>query len=93
MFLDPKPKSQLQVAIDEVLFQMSSYPADSDEYATMLDRVKVLEKLKAEDKPSRPSPDTLILAAVNLAGIAMIIRHEQFNVITTKALGFVQKPR
>jgi hypothetical protein len=94
MFLDPKPKTQLQAAIDDVLFQMGSHPADSNEYGTMLDRVKLLHKLKEEEKPQqRVSSDTMILAATNLVGIAMILRHEQFNVITSKALGFLPKLR
>jgi hypothetical protein len=61
MFLDPKSKSKLQVAIDSTLFEMESHSASSEEFGTMLDRVKQLHKLKEEEKPSRPSPDTLIL--------------------------------
>jgi hypothetical protein len=93
MFLDPKSKSKLQAAIDNTLFEMESHPASSEEYGTMLDRVKQLHKLKEEEKPSRPSPDTLILVGANLVGIAMILRHEHLNVITSKALGFVLKPK
>jgi hypothetical protein len=93
MFLDPKSKSKLQAAIDNTLFEMESHPASSEEYGTMLDRVKQLHKLKEEEKPSRPSPDTLILVSANLVGIAMILRHEHLNVITSKALGFVLKPK
>jgi hypothetical protein len=93
MFLNPKPKTHLQVEIDNVLFQMAAHPADSDEYAVMLDRVKTLKKLQSEDKTQRPSADTMILATTNILGIAMILRHEQLNVITSKALSFVIKPR
>lgn len=90
MFPNPKPKSKLQIAIDEVLLDMRDHSPRSDEYKTLLDRLTELEKIQAEHKPYRPSPDTLILAAVNLIGIAMIIRHENLNVITTKALSFVR---
>jgi hypothetical protein len=93
MFPTPKPKSKLQVAIDEVLFQMESHPADSEEYAAMLNHVQVLHKMKEAEKPSRVSPDTLVLAATNILGIALIIRHEQFNNITSNALSFVNKAR
>ena len=93
MFFDPKPKSKVELAIDDLLFEMQSHSATSDEYGTMLDRVTQLQKLKAEDKPSRPSADTLALIGANLVGIAMIIRHEQLNVISTKALNFVIRPK
>lgn len=93
MFPDAKPKSKLQIAIDQTLIEMSNQSATSDEYGTMLDRVKVLHKMKEEERPSRVSPDTMVLAATNLIGIALIIRHEQFNVVTSKALSFVLKPR
>ena len=36
-------------------------------------------------------PETLALIAANLAGIALIIGHERFNVVTTKAIGFVKQ--
>lgn len=91
MFLDPKPKSPLQTTIDETLFQMQNHPATSDEFGTMLDRVKQLHKLGQEEKPQRVSPDTYVLAATNIIGIAMILRHEHLNVITSKALSFVRK--
>jgi len=35
--------------------------------------------------------DTLVLVGANLAGIALILGHEKFNVVTTKAIGFVSK--
>ena len=35
--------------------------------------------------------DTLVLVGANHAGIALILGHEKFNVVTTKAIGFVSK--
>jgi hypothetical protein len=89
-----KPKSSgIDEAIDSVLFEMRGYTADTDEYAAMVDQLVKLHALKVKETRSRVSPDVVVAAVVNLAGIFMIIRHEQINVITTKALSFVMKPR
>jgi hypothetical protein len=93
MILDPKPKSKLEIAIDEILFQMGNQPPDSSEYGKLLERVEKLHKMKENEKPSRVTPDTWVLAATNLIGIAVIVHHEHINVITSKALSFVQRPR
>lgn len=94
MFAQDKSKSDLDVAIEHALKDLNNHTSDSEEYGTVLDRVVRLKKLKDVDRQnSQISPDTLILAATNLLGIYMIIRHEHMNVITSKATGFVMKPR
>ena len=91
MFLDPKPKSKLEIAIDDVLTEMERYPPTSEEYVKLLGILSDLEKMR--QKPNRPSADVMIQSAVHILGVAMIIRHEQFNIITSKALGFVPRIR
>ena len=91
MFLDPKPKSELQKAIDEATAKMRMLDPTSDEYATIMERVSKLHKLKEIESPKRVSPDTLLTVGANLVGIWMIIHHEQLNVIASKALPFVKK--
>lgn len=39
------------------------------------------------------SPDTLAIIAANLAGIGLILSYERFNIVTSKAIGFIQKLR
>jgi hypothetical protein len=43
------------------------------------------------EKPDRVSKDALIAAATSVAGILIIVGYERFNVIASKALGFVVK--
>lgn len=93
MFLDPKPKSKLELAIDDVLSEMSNHSTTTEEYGKLLARLKDLHKMQADEKPSRVSPDMMVQSAVYILGIAMILRHEEFNVITSKALGFVPRLR
>lgn len=50
-------------------------------------------KLSEINKPDRVSADTWALVGANLAGIFMIIGYERFNVIASKALGFIRQIR
>lgn len=88
----PRPKSKLDVEIDRVTTQLAGYyPVDSG-YEVILERLKELHKMREETKPRmRVSPDVLIQSATHILGIAMIIRYEEFNIITTKALSFVPR--
>jgi hypothetical protein len=68
--------------------------ADTDEYDKTMNDVERLSKLKEKNSVRWPSPDTMLLVASNLIGIAMIIKHEHTgNFISSKALGFVNKPK
>lgn len=95
MFLKAKSEpNDLDRAITHALRDLNGRDASSKEYGEVLERVARLQKLKdAEKRSLEVSPDTLVLALTNLIGIAMIIRHENVNVITSKALGFVPKPK
>lgn len=39
------------------------------------------------------TPDTLLVAATNLAGIALILNFEKIDIVRSKAIGFVLKGR
>lgn len=66
----------------------------SDEFRDQAHALKLLEEAKAaEPKPDRVSLDTVAVVAANLAGIAMILLFEKKNVITTKGLSFLPKPK
>lgn len=91
MSLDPKPKPRLEVAIDDVLEEMSHHSTTTEEYGKLLERLTALHKLR--EKPQRPSPDVIIQSATYIIGVGMVLRHEELNVITTKALGFLPRIR
>lgn len=94
---DKKSKNEpdaLNKAIDRILAYMESITPNSEEYAKMVGMLDTLYKIKANEKRP-PSVDvTAILSIVgNLAGIGLILKHEQLHVIASKALGFVTKTR
>ena len=89
----PSEKTELEKAIEKVLFEMDEYTSDMDEYARMVDQLEKLYKLKDIDKPTRVSADTVAMITANLVGIAMIIGYERANILTSKALSVLFKLR
>lgn len=90
---DPHEKSGLEDAIDAVLADMKTHDTTSDEYAACVKQLAKLHKLKEDEKPSRVSPDTLVVAGANLLGIVLVVGHERAHIITSKARDFVLKLR
>ena len=84
-------------ALDEeilrALSDMQNYTVESDEYTTLVARLEVLTRARSNLKDRTVSPDSLIAAVGNLAGILSILHFEKFGVVTSKALNFVTKSR
>ena len=92
MFPDPEGL-KLNAAIHRAAQELETHDVDSKEYGVILERLGELYEMKRKNKRPSVSPDTLATIAANLIGIAVIIRHEQFNNITTKALTFAMRTR
>ncbi len=86
----PEP-SPLDEVIDALIDRMKTEGPDSEDYSSMVTNLDKLMKLKEANSPKRISKEAWLAAGVNLAGILFIIKHEQFNVIASKALSFVSK--
>ena len=91
------PPSQNKTPVEKelgILFaELRLHGPSSEEYSIILDRIVQVHKLKADEKPLQVSPDTLIIAGTNLLGIILILNHERLNIITTKTMSLVLKPR
>lgn len=83
--------SSLDTVIEALLSEMQTTIPGSDEYAKMVSHLKALYQLKEQETPKRISPETWATIAANLVGIGMILHHERFNVITSKAIGFIPR--
>lgn len=90
-----KPRSQrmIESELDRTLVQMKTEMVNTEEYAKTLSLVERLHKMLDNDKPSSVSKDTLLMVGANLVGIILIIKHENVNVISSKALSFIMRPR
>lgn len=91
MFNPIAKRNSLNEKIAELTRELDVANQSPQDYELTLARMERLHKLKDNQSKRRVTPDTVVLSAVNLATIAAIIRHEQFNVITSKAFGFVTK--
>ena len=88
-----RPKSGLELAIDELHLQMQTVMGDTEEFDRLTDQLVKLYKLREHDSRPSVSPDALLLSVTNLLGIVIIVSHEKTHVVTSKALGFLAKLR
>jgi len=93
MFAKGPIEAKLDEEILSALEELKSHETTSDEYAVVVDRMSKLHKLKVEERPKPISRDTAVVVAANIFGILWLTRYERENVISTKALGFILKPR
>jgi hypothetical protein len=83
----------LEKAIERAIRNLGNHEVTSDEYAKTLDHVVTLHKMLVEDKPAQVSKDTMAVVGANLLGIVLVIKHEFVNVVTSRAMGLLLKPR
>lgn len=96
MFRDkeiPRYERLLEEECIRVLSELRLSQTDSPEYAKLLSSVERIHGLMDTKKPSPVSRETLLTVGANILGILLIIKHEDVNVITSKALGFVLRVR
>lgn len=87
--------TELELAIKRILERMEYVDPESDEYGVLVARLDRLHSMKIAEKHDRNkvSYDAILTAGASILGILLIINHERLNVVTTKALGFVAKPK
>lgn len=83
----------LDIVTDNALIELNQLQVGTPEYAKTLDLVIELHGLKDKTKSPSVSKDTLAVVAGNLLGILMVIKHENVNVITSRAMNLLIKPR
>lgn len=87
--------TEIDLAINRILERMQYVDPETEEYGTLVARLDKIHSMKIAEKNDRNklSSDAILTAGVSILGILLIIGHERINVITTKALGFVAKPK
>lgn len=87
--------TEIELAINRILDRMQYVDPESDEYGVLVARLDKIHSMKIAEKNDRNklSSDAILTAGASILGILLIIGHERINVITTKALGFVAKPK
>jgi hypothetical protein len=96
MFADkekPRYQRMIETEIERALSELKLSRFDSEDYTTTLGIAERLHDMVDKEKTSFVTKDALLTVGGNLLGILLIIRHENVNVITSKALGFVTRLR
>lgn len=88
-----KGPTPLDEAIDRIMNDMTTVTPGSEEYATLLERLERLTKLKTDTRRQPISPDTVLTVVGNLLGVGVIVSYEHAHVITSKALGQLLKTK
>lgn len=86
-------KSELDEVIDILIESLKATDPDSPEYAKKVDQLSKLYAAKRERKAGNVSVESLTSTITNLMGIGMIVGHERMNVITSKAMSLIRKPK
>ena len=82
--------NHISVEVDRVVSSLSKIDPFEEDYTKGVQNLKTLCEARSKKPGLLIEPDVLIAAAVNLLGIVLILRHEQFNVVTTKAMTFIR---
>jgi hypothetical protein len=92
-----KKSDVLQTQIDDLYSQLAGFEGFDENYDKITDQIKKLQLLQAELKKSspawRPSPDAVVGVVGSLAAVLLILKYEEADSVTSKALGFIIKPK
>ena len=93
IFKRKQEKSIFEIEIERVITEMGIMHPDDDEFTTAVKNLKTLKEAAAI-RPEPPIKKEAVLAiAGNLAVALLILNFEKTDVIATKALSFISKPR
>lgn len=87
-----KEKSDLEKAIDERIKNLKDLK-DAEKDKTLIDNLKELIDAKTEYEGPRHTinPNTVISGVASIAGILLVLHHEKFDVVTSKAWSLITK--
>lgn len=88
-----KKNESLDFLIQALEKEMELTDPTGEDYPKLLEQYEKLTRLRREGAKSSIDPNTVIVAAGNLLGILAMLNFEKLGVITSKALGFIIKPK
>lgn len=88
-----RKQTKLEQEIESIFEEMEELDLCSEEYELALSRLETLYELQGMAGKTSVSKDTMLIVGGNLLGILLILKYEDMNVLTSKALGFVIKGR
>lgn len=92
-FFNGKKAEALDEQIEAVLNEMREVGVTSEEYPTLMRYLEQLNEIKAKQRRDPVSRDTIALIVGGMIEVLIIVAYEQKNVLTSKALGLVIRPK
>lgn len=94
-FWQKKEDSKIDEAINDQLDQLNTSSRSSEEEAKAIENLERLGavKVQVEGQTQQVNPNTIISAVVTIGATLLMLNYEKLNVITSKAFGFLPKPR
>lgn len=93
---DPSEEDEVIEIADieqRLLDDMDEYGPEAPEFNTCLGYWERIERVKAETRRPRISPDTVAIVLGNLLVPVIIIAYEQKHVMVSKAKDYIMKPK
>lgn len=95
MFGQPnrEESEKLNKVVDKLLNTLMTYNPEDKEFIDAMNHLDRITQMRAKDRPSPVSRDTMAIVIGNLLGILVIVAYEQKHVMTSKGLGQLLKPK
>ena len=90
-FLNPKGAKALDLEIERLTIQLGCMSPVDQDYAKIVDNIKVLSEAKSKYDKATVSPDMVLGIAANIIGLLVILNFERTGSITSKAISFLWK--
>ncbi len=96
MLFTKKTNAETSTLVDvknAILSELGNTEPGTGQYDTLIAQLERVQKLQTQD-PSwtfKPSADAILNGGLTIVSILLITKHEQLNVITSKAVGFLPK--
>lgn len=85
----PKGLKAIDNEIERLANQLSCMSTEDPNYAKVADNLKVLCEAREKKNSSDISAEVLLAAAVNIAGLLLVLNYEKTGVITSKAFSLI----
>jgi len=80
-----RTNEQIDLEMERAFRELRTHPVGTQEYVKILNVISTLSQMKEDTRPSKVSKDTMFNVGANLVSLLMILKHEQLNVITSRA--------
>jgi len=84
-------KLSVNTEVEHILNSMKEMSICSEEYGVAVKNLQGVCQARSFKTSSWIDPEAVLIALTNIVGIIMILKHENLNVITTKALSLIRR--